>query len=310
MDFAHRLCADGSTTNRRRGFVAFGAVLSCLLVALASTGCMAVRLKQRTINQASTLPDLQYQQVLDNLAMFAANPSAIPWHINLREGTTQITDSGTAGSLVDLGPPAVTQPQAFGSRTVVGQWGMSPVIDATELRLLRIAYRRANGLADMPDPDLLNRLAHELKDQMPANSDLRDESELFFEFESRKDLDPLRLERKIATTNDDEILHGPDKNERLASPLTRNVRRRVAEIQRDLDRIGPGWFHVGCRREVPHNACYVGHHGDRYVWVEPDGRESLSQFTLTVLEISSLIKETQTLINPGSVKFSPGDRGG
>ena len=47
---------------------------------------------------------------------------------------------------------------------------------------------------------------------------------------------------------------------------------------------------------------------DRYVWVEPDGLEALTDFTLTVLRISSLIKETQTLISPGSVKFSPGDR--
>jgi hypothetical protein len=42
----------------------------------------------------------------------------------------------------------------------------------------------------------------------------------------------------------------------------------------------------------------------------PDGREQLTEFTLTVLKFSSLIKETQTLISPGSVKFSPGDRGG
>ena len=42
-----------------------------------------------------------------------------------------------------------------------------------------------------------------------------------------------------------------------------------------------------------------------------DGREELTEFTLTVLKLSALIKETQTLISPGSVKFSPGDmRGG
>ncbi len=37
-----------------------------LVLALAgSSGCMAVRLKQRTMHQASTLPELQYQQVLE-----------------------------------------------------------------------------------------------------------------------------------------------------------------------------------------------------------------------------------------------------
>lgn len=120
-----------------------------------TTGCTSGRLRQRTVNQGSTLPELQYQQDLDNLAQFAANLSALPWHVNLREGTTQITDSATAGALVDLGPPAATQPQIFGSRTVVAQWGVSPEIDPTELRLFRIAYRRAVGIPAMPSPEVL-----------------------------------------------------------------------------------------------------------------------------------------------------------
>ena len=170
---------------------------ACLIIAigvLCSSGCMPARLRQRTINQGSTLPELQYQQVLGNLAMFADNPSALPWHVNLREGTTQLTDSLNAGSLVDLGPPAVTQPQVFGSRTAVAQWGMSPVIDPIELQLLRIAYRRAFGAPDMPSPELLEELAHELKDQFASNADLRNESELFYECESRAEREPRESE--------------------------------------------------------------------------------------------------------------------
>jgi hypothetical protein len=48
---------------------------------------------------------------------------------------------------------------------------------------------------------------------------------------------------------------------------------------------------------------------DECAWFEAAGLEALSPFTLTVMELSSLIKQTQTLIQPGSVKFSPGDRG-
>jgi hypothetical protein len=51
-----------------------------------------------------------------------------------------------------------------------------------------------------------------------------------------------------------------------------------------------------------------GRYNERYVWVEPDGLEALTDFTLTVVKISSLVKDMQTLVNPGSVKFSPGDR--
>ncbi len=105
---------------------------------VASTGCTSGRLRHRTINQGSSLPELQYQQVLDNLAQFATNPSALPWHVNLREGTTQVTDSISGGAALDIGPPVTWFPQLLGSRTAVAQWGVAPVIDASELRLLRL----------------------------------------------------------------------------------------------------------------------------------------------------------------------------
>lgn len=256
------------------------------------------------------LPDLQYRQVLDNLALFADNPAALPWHVNFREGTTQITDSGSVGAAVDLGPPANTLPQLFGSRTVVVQWGMTPVIDAVELRLLRIAYRRALGSPEMPDPEFLNELAHELKNQSPSNADQRDESELFYEYTSRGIRDYAEFDARVATTNDEEVCNGPEALASARSPLARNVCRQLDVIQRDLARIRPGWFHVGGKRDIPRDACYVGRHDGRYVWVGPEGREALTEFTLTVMKLSSLIKETQTLLSPGQVKFSPGDRPG
>lgn len=273
-------------------------------------GCTATRLRQRTINQASTLTELQYQQVLNNLAMFAGNPAALPWHVTLREGTTQITDSGNAGAAVDLGPPAETLPQAFASRTAVAQWGMSPVIDPTELRLLRFAYRRAVGIPEMPNPEFLDELAHELKDQFASNEDLRNESVYFYQALAANAPDPRAFDASVVTTNDDSVCDVPGLAGRARSPLARNVCRKVDFIQRDLARIRPGWFHVGRKRDVPKGACYVGRCGDRFVWVEADGREALTEFTLTVLRLSILIKETETLINPGQVKFSPGDRPG
>jgi hypothetical protein len=286
--------------------------LACLLVAAGlcfSTGCTSRHLRQRTIGQGSTLPELQYQQVLNNLAQFATNPDGLPWHVNLKEGTSQVTDSASGGAVVDLGPPASTEPQLFGSRTVVAQWGMAPVTDATELRLLRIAYRRAHGIPDMPSPEFLNELTHELKDQFASNADLRNESELFYGFHGKASRTARELDARIVNTNDDTVC-GPAAPPGERSPLVRNVCRKVDSIQRDLAQVQPGWFHVGCRRDVPKDACYVGRCGDCYVWVGLDGREQLTEFTLTVLKLSALIKETQTLISPGSVKFSPGDRGG
>ena len=281
-----------------------------LVVGLACvTGCTTGRLRQRTINQGATLPALQYQQVLDNLALFATHPGSLPWHVNFREGTNQVTDSISGGAAVDLGPPVTWFPQLLGSRTAVAQWGMSPVIDATELRLLRIAYRRAHGASDMPSPAFLDELAHELKDQLAPNADLRYESESFYEFQNRASRSSQELDAHMITTNDDTVCVDPEPM-RDRSPLARNVCRKIAMIQNDLAMIQPGWFHVGCKRDVPKEACYVGKSGNCYVWVGPEGRDQLTEFTLTVLKLSSLTKETQTLISPGNVKFSPGDRGG
>ena len=190
----------------------------------------------------------------------------------------------------------------------MAQWGMSPVIDPTELRLLRIAYRRALGVPDMPSPKFLDELAHELKDQFAANADLRNESELFYEYQSRINRSSRELDAHVITTNDATVCGDPgpalDR-----SPLATNVCRKVEMIQDDLAVIRPGWFHVGSKYDVPKDACYVGRSGHSYVWVGPDGIDELTEFTLTVLKISSLIKETETLISPGNVKFSPGDRG-
>lgn len=279
------------------------------ILGLASvTGCTSTRLRQRTINQGSTLPELQYQQVLDNLARFATHPGSLPWHVNFKEGTSQLTDSLSGGAALDLGPPVTWFPQLLGTRTAVAQWGMSPVIDATELRLLRIAYRRAMGAADMPSARFLDELTQELKDQAASNDDLRNESQVFYEYASSAYRNARELDAHILSTNDANVCGdtGPAVDR---SPLAANVCRKIEMLQEELAEIHPGWFHVGPKRDVPKGACYVGRYGNQYAWVCPDGVDGLTEFTLTVLKISSLIKETETLISPGSVKFSPGDRG-
>ncbi|WP_435015591.1 hypothetical protein TA3x_003135 [Tundrisphaera sp. TA3] len=281
-----------------------------LFVLIALPGCTGARLRQRTTNLGSTLPALQYQQVLDNLAAFSANPSALPWHISLREGTTQITDSISGGALVDIDLGA-TEPQLFGTRTAVAQWGMSPVIEPTALRLLRIAYQRAQGQDKMPSPEFLDELAHELKGQIADNADIQQETAAFFaaQYPSR-DHSPHALDRAVVSTNDERFFTDPRSPIEERSPLARDTSRQVEIILRELAAIRPGWYRTGRKRDVPRDACFVGHSGSCYVWVEADGREALTEFTLTVLRLSEIIKETQTLISPGSVKFSPGDRGG
>ncbi len=148
-----------------------------LAVSLAFTaGCTNTQLRVSTVRQVSTLTQLQERIVLDNLAAIACNPDAIPFQVNLMTGTTQVVDSGHAGY--------ITRPTAGifdASRSIVDQWGMSPVTDEITLRLLRVAYRRAVGFGeDLYTYDLANRVAHRLKAQIIAPPDVAVENAIMF----------------------------------------------------------------------------------------------------------------------------------
>ncbi len=143
----------------------------CLLLVVSTSGCSwtNLRLRRSVVNQAGTLTELQYQQVLGNLAMMSLDPDALPTHVNLRDGSAQIQDNGSISSA----SPSTSFPSVLGSRTVVEQWSVIPVTDDVELRILRVAYRRALGFDDRPDFDLANDVAHDLCKQI-SNSDYTD----------------------------------------------------------------------------------------------------------------------------------------
>jgi len=122
-----------------------------ILVAIIGlcSGCTSVALERNTVKQASTLTDLQYQQVLDNLAMFACNPDAMAWHLKLNSGTVQVTDQVSGAFLASL-PSAVSdsvkylfQPSAAAQRGLVGQWNVIPTVDPDDLQALQLAYQKA-----------------------------------------------------------------------------------------------------------------------------------------------------------------------
>jgi hypothetical protein len=370
-----------------RARIVFGIVLVPIL------GCTSARLERSTIEQAGTLTELQYRQVLNNLAMFSANPGALPWHVNLRDGSAQIADLGSAQVFLDWHHAITTHPQLLGSRTVVEQWGMDPVTDDTELKILRIAYRRALGFQEsLSGPDLENdladELAHELKKQTQDLDEFTDEtnrqveeararylnakmktlqpwdllnfskmSDVVFPFkfvygdDRREHLEYMdgvpyiKLFDKIVSVTDERIvlpgetisdetewhtdLNGktslqpvffnyeisekltnlppnyPHHTEKMyVTPLAAEVRRQVKSVQSDLMKINSGWFGRGSKKEVPKDACYVGHYRDCYVWVCPNGLQDLTDFTLKILSFTSLIKEGTILTTPGP-RYTP-----
>ncbi len=370
-------------------------LFACLTLAF-STGCTNQYLRQSVVNQASTLTELQYQQVLGNLAMMSLDPSALPSHANLRNGSAQIQDAGIA-NLVAFTSGSQTLPGVTGSRTVVEQWGVIPVTEKVELQLISVAYRRALGIGASVDVKLANDIAHEVCDQISNSDDINllsdptvnnqllkaiiePQAEDFrVKLLDRIDaLDRAKAEAKknpakygpdvdfigkqiqelrdsfsrtmgedVATTatalanlrlsaNDETlvsdrdnladldidkiVLSNPDYDPsapdgtraheptfvKLASPVTREARRKVKEAIEDVETIPSDWFAVGGKRDIPRNARYVGRFHDRYAWVCPGvGCHELAEFTAKILDFADLIKDRSVLTVTGGPQYAP-----
>src|SRR5437764_1431461 len=55
-------------------------------------GCQHIELQNHTMRQAGTLSQMQYRQVLGNIAMFSDNPDSLPYFAVVGTGQTNITD--------------------------------------------------------------------------------------------------------------------------------------------------------------------------------------------------------------------------
>jgi hypothetical protein len=146
-------------------------------------GCTPYRLEINTAKQAQTVVDLEYRQILDNLAMFCLNPEALPSLVTLKTGASQVGDTGSAGflgtsGLVSAGSSTgffssfASSPTITGTRTIVDQWGSSPVTDDNNLLLLEKAFRCALGWKDLLDEEDANDLAHDLNPQIGTTADI------------------------------------------------------------------------------------------------------------------------------------------
>ncbi len=146
MNIDHRLRRPLETPLSRRGSGILALVgISVLLLAC---GCSHLKLQRNTIGQGSTLTDIQYQQVLDNLAMFACNPDSLAWHIKINGGVVQVADQGSGFLGANLGGPGNITPNFGIQRNVLNQWNVDPVIESDDLELLQLAYRKAIDPAD------------------------------------------------------------------------------------------------------------------------------------------------------------------
>jgi hypothetical protein len=185
---------------------------------------------------------------------------------------------------------------------------------------LRLAYQIAISYPaerDL-DPDLARDLAHTLKNQTATNADISLDTNLFDSVarqylpEDTKDLKKLLDSYVVArdailATNDPDFLAPIDNGKYLfKTALVREVTRQVDDVRGQYRDIPTDWFGRGKKHDVPKNACFVGHYGHCYTWVCPENRSDLAAFTLTVLNLASVVKATQVIAAPSGVAFSPG----
>ena len=110
-------------------------------------GCQHLQLRKITTRQASTLSDLQYRQVLDNLAQCCDNPHALPHFAIPTGGFTQVDTNGESSLGFEWDPTTLvsTTLGLNGSRATTGNWNLESVNEADKLRRMQCAYQAATG---------------------------------------------------------------------------------------------------------------------------------------------------------------------
>jgi hypothetical protein len=113
----------------------------------ALCGCTSVALQKDTLRTTNTLTDLQFQQVLDNVARFHDNPDTVPSFAVATTGTVSVHDTTGAGVSPTYAPTLTFLQQGGGalpiltllfpftaSRAVTENWSLVPITDADNLR--------------------------------------------------------------------------------------------------------------------------------------------------------------------------------
>ena len=296
-----------------------------LASALVSCGCMAAmrnQLSYRVTRQASTIPDIYYREVLNNLAVIETDASRMPYFSDPQTSRTSIqqTASGSYGLFFDLISTAPTgvltlfnhylpdrqSATLTATQRNSGEWAALTANDPDKLFTMRAAYHRVTGVSNAEDEEILAEFYYrhfEITDDTLAR--LRTENPDVFEavgqkLSKLKGIEYLSAESFEKRLKNDDII-GNDDFERYRRILLKSARmiHEPTEFVSDADThhllyisaLKPGWLGVGQKRDLPKDAAYVGQYGRTYVWVAPANLEALTRLTLAILDIHTFKSE-------------------
>ena len=252
--------------------LSFGIALTCLL----SAGCTDHFLRKHTARTASTLTDIMFQQILDNMAMFCCEPDTLPHFAIIGDGSTQLADTGIVNP--SLGWDARTLKAVGlglnGQHQLVENWKLQPVMSAGRLKRMREAYRyvvcpRAYELVHLEGGAFMiadNECSPFLSEMIKMN------------------LLPSPL-KDLPMKNPCAVKIGP---EGITFNHSEDAQAYLPKLQQALVCNFPTeWFCCGSRRDAPINCSRVGRYCRQRAWVEDCSIDELSRFTTTILALAS-----------------------
>jgi hypothetical protein len=120
-------------------------ILIMAMAAIACAGCTMSTLRRETLTQVDSSVDMRFQELIENLALFADDASAIPVSASIYTGGSQIQDTASLGEttvwqrqkgLNGFGSQAAT---VSASRQIGLNWTVDPVVDPERLEAIRFA---------------------------------------------------------------------------------------------------------------------------------------------------------------------------
>jgi hypothetical protein len=134
-----------------------GRFVSPILVVAGASGCMSQQLEFTARRTVNAMPDLHYQQVIDNLAKIASNPGFLPYLAVAGQGSVQVTDNGSSAMGLSMSPKVsgLGTLSLGASRNITGTWSLGTITSPDKIRSMQALYLHAIAARAAGDPAFL-----------------------------------------------------------------------------------------------------------------------------------------------------------